>query len=125
MKTIGLAEVLLYHQKIIEKTGGTRGIRDIGLIEGALNSAFATFDGEDLYPLIEDKISIITYTLINNHGFVDGNKRIGVAVMLLLLQMNSIRLVYNQNELVELGLGIASGQLKTARIKNWIIKHRV
>lgn len=124
MKTVGLAEVLLYHQKIVDRTGGTKGIRDIGLIEGALKSAFATFDGKELYPSIEGKISIITYTLISNHGFVDGNKRIGVAVMLLLLQMNNIRLVYKQNELVELGLGIASGQLKMNHVKNWIEEHR-
>lgn len=124
MKTVGLAEVLLYHQKIVERTGGTDGIRDIGLIEGALNSAFATFDGEELYPSVEEKISIITYTLISNHGFVDGNKRVGVAVMLLLLQMNNIRLIYEQDKLVELGLGIASGQLKMNHIQKWIEKHR-
>ncbi len=124
MKTVGLAEVLLYQQKIVERTGGTEGIRDIGLIEGALNSAFATFDGEELYPSVEEKISIITYTLISNHGFVDGNKRVGVAVMLLLLQINNIRLIYEQDKLVELGLEIASGQLKMNHIQKWIEKHR-
>lgn len=124
MKTISLAEILLYHQKIIDRTGGTKGIRDIGLIEAAFNNACSTFDGEDLYPSIEDKIAIITYALINNHGFVDGNKRIGIAVMLLLLQMNNIRINYMQDELVELGLGLASGQFKKESLKDWIENHK-
>ena len=124
MKTIGLAEVLLFHQKIIDRVGGAKGIRDVGLIEGALNSAFSTFDGEELYPSVEDKIAVTTYALVKNHGFVDGNKRIGVAVMLLLLRMNSIHVGYTQRELVELGIGIASGQFKREHVRNWIENHR-
>ena len=125
MKTIGFAEVLLFHQKIIDRVGGAKGIRDIGLIEGALNSAFSTFDGEELYSSVEDKIAVTTYVLIKNHGFVDGNKRIGVAVMLLLLRLNNIYVDYTQGELVELGIGIASGQGAREYVRKWIEDHRV
>lgn len=77
MKGIDVEEIMIFHRKIIEQTGGSDGVRDIGLIKSALNRAFSTFDGNDLYKEIEDKVSVITYGLIKNHGFVDGNKRIG------------------------------------------------
>jgi death-on-curing protein len=125
MKGIDVEDVLNFHRKIIEQTGGSDGIRDIGLIESALNRALATFDSNDLYKDIEDKISVITYGLVKNHGFVDGNKRIGVSVMLLLLRLNGIKIKYSQNELVNLGLSIADGSIDEKDIKQWIKKHIV
>ena len=125
MKGIDVEDALNFHRKIIEQTGGSGGIRDIGLIESALNRALATFDSNDLYKDIEDKISVITYGLVKNHGFVDGNKRIGVSLMLLLLRLNGIKIKYSQNELVNLGLGIADGSMDEKDIKQWIKKHRV
>jgi death-on-curing protein len=123
MKNIELEDVLIFHRKLIEQTGGSDGIRDLGLIESAINRAFMTFEGKDLYQEIEDKISAITYSLVNNHGFVDGNKRIGVAVMILLLRLNDIKINYSQKELIDLGLGIADGSLKENEIKQWIKKY--
>jgi death-on-curing protein len=95
------------------------------LIESAINRAFATFDGKDLYTTLEAKIAAITYGLVNNHGFVDGNKRIGVTAMLLLLRLNEYRLMYNQDELVEFGLGLATGTIDEASIRQWIEHHKV
>ena len=69
-------KVKLLHQLISEETGGSIGIRDEGLLESALEGAFATFDGKDLYPSKEEKGARLGYTLISNHAFVDGNKRI-------------------------------------------------
>lgn len=125
MKTIKIDDVLIFHKKIIEQTGGSDGIRDIGLIESALNRALVTFDGIDFYQEIEDKIAVITYGLINNHGFVDGNKRIGVSVMLLLLRLNGINIQYTQNALVKLGMDIAKGAIDEKEIKQWIKDHNV
>ncbi len=125
MKGIEVEEVLIFHRKIIEQTGGSDGIRDIGLIESALRQALSTFDGNDLYKEIEDKISVITYGLIKNHGFVDGNKRIGVSVMLLLLRLNGVLIQYTQNELVKLGLDVADGSFDENNIKQWIKNHIV
>jgi death-on-curing protein len=124
MKTISIEEVVFFHRKIIDKTGGTNGIRDLGLVESALNKALLTFDGQDLYKEIEEKISVITYALIKNHGFVDGNKGIGIAVMLLLLRLNRISIAYTQEELVDFGLAIADGSLKEEAIQNWIQDHK-
>ena len=125
MKVISLSDVIVFHKKIVQSTGGSDGIRDLGLIESAITRAFATFDGQDLYKVAEDKISAITLGLIKNHGFVDGNKRIGVAVMLLLLNLNNISISYSQKELVKLGLEIADGTVEIEEIKKWIINHKV
>lgn len=123
MEMIALEEIIIFHEKIIEKTGGSQGVRDIGLIESAINRPFQTYDGIELYPEIESKISAITYSLINNHGFVDGNKRIGVSVMLLLLRLNDIKIEYKQEELVDLGIKIAENKYKEEDIKKWIESH--
>lgn len=125
MKHIGIAEVVLFHEKIIRETGGSEGVRDIGLVESAISRAHSTFNGKDLYTEIENKVAITCYGLIKNHGFVDGNKRIGIAVMLLLLTMNRIFIEYTQEELIVLGLDIADSKLNEQDITNWIRKHKI
>ncbi|GCD09862.1 type II toxin-antitoxin system death-on-curing family toxin [Clostridium tagluense] len=120
MKNIDMDNILLFHKKIVHETGGSKEIRDLGLIDSALNRASATFDGIDLYWEIEGKISAITYGLIKNHGFVDGNKRIGVSVMVLLLKLNKINIKYSQKQLIELGLKVADGTFSEKDIKIWI-----
>lgn len=125
MKTLSINELIVLHDKIIKKTGGSSGIRDIGLLESALNKAFQTFDGEDLYPDILDKISTFVYSTINNHPMIDGNKRLGVMVLWMLLNMNKINIEYSQKEFIELGLGIADGQVNENDITLWIQKHSI
>jgi death on curing protein len=125
MKTLKLDDIIFFHSKIVKSTGGSDGIRDLSLIESAINRAFQTFDGKDLYESDLKKIVVTAYALIKNHGFVDGNKRIGVAVMLLLLRLNDIRIYYSQNEIVDLGIGTAAGQLTEEDIERWIIRHQV
>jgi death-on-curing protein len=125
MKSVEVNQIITFHQKIVQATGGSDGVRDRTLIESAINKAFATFDGIDLYESIFKKISVITYSLIKNHGFVDGNKRTGVSTMLLLLQINNITIRYSQSELVELGLKIAEGKINEEHIEQWIIRHQV
>ncbi len=120
MKSIDINSVLIFHKKIVNQTGGSEEIRDLGLIESGLNRGFATFDGIDLYKEIEDKISAVTHGLVKNHGFVDGNKRIGVSVMVLLLKLNNIHIKYSQQELIELGLKVADGSFNEEDIKMWI-----
>ena len=97
--------------------------RDRGLLESAVYSADASFDDVEIYPTIEEKAARLAYSLISNHAFVDGNKRIGVFVMLMTLRLNGIRLVYTQPELIELGLQAASGIMKYEEILNWIKVH--
>ena len=117
-------KVKLLHQSISEETGGSIGIRDEGLLESALEGAFATFDGKDLYPSKEEKGARLGYTLISNHAFVDGNKRIGVYIMLSFLEMNGIRLQCTDDELVYIGLSVASGKMKYEELLQWVMDHK-
>ncbi|MCX7922109.1 MAG: type II toxin-antitoxin system death-on-curing family toxin [Clostridia bacterium] len=123
MKFLSFENIILFHEKIVKETGGSAGIRDRGLVESALNRAFMTYDGKDLYPNITEKIAVIAHSLISNHGFIDGNKRIGVAVMVILLKMNSIKVSYTQQELIDLGLKIAEGLMREKDILVWINEH--
>ena len=111
------------HSKLIQKTGGLDGIRDEGLLDSALSSPFQSFGGEELYPSIQDKAARICFGLIKNHIFVDGNKRIGIYVMLVFLQLNGISIECNDNDLVELGIGIADGSISDIEIIEWISKY--
>ena len=117
-------QVVKIHRSLIEKTGGMEGIRDAQLLDSALKTPFQTFGGNNLYPDILDKASQLCYSLIENHPFVDGNKRIGVHLMLLFLKLNNIEVNYSQQELVDFGLDIASGKMSKNDIKGWIIEHR-
>ena len=116
-------EIMELHEKLVAATGGSAELRDRGLLESAVYSADASFDDVEIYPTIEEKAARLAYSLISNHAFVDGNKRIGVFVMLMTLRLNSIRLVYTQPELIELGLQAASGIMKYEEILNWIKAH--
>ena len=118
-----IIDITILHQKIVQQTGGSADVRDMGLVSSALMRAEASFGGEDLYPGIIDKAAVICHGLVMNHGFVDGNKRIGVTAMLLILRRNDVLLAYTQNELVEFGLNIAKGKLDVQKIKDWIVRH--
>ncbi len=117
-------QVVKIHRSLIEKTDGMDGIRDAQLLDSALKTPFQTFGGNNLYPDILDKASQLCYSLIENHPFVDGNKRIGVHLMLLFLKLNNIEVNYSQQELIDFGLDIASGKMSKNDIKGWIIEHR-
>ena len=117
-------QVVKIHRSLIEKTGGMDGIRDAQLLDSALKTPFQTFGGNNLYPDILDKASQLCYSLIENHPFIDGNKRIGVHLMLLFLKLNNIEVNYSQQELIDFGLDIASGKMSKNDIKGWIIEHR-
>ena len=79
MRFLKLNEVLYLHQQLLKQSGGTDGIRDLGALESAIAQPQMTFDGVDLYPTLIDKTAALGFSLINNHPFVDGNKRIGQA----------------------------------------------
>ena len=117
-------KVLLLHQLIAEETGGSVGVRDVGLLESALNNAYATFGGEELYKTKEEKAASLGFSLISNHAFVDGNKRIGVYVMLTFLEAEGIKMNCTNADVVDLGLSVASGDMKYDDILEWIKKFR-
>ena len=117
-------KVKLLHQLMAEATGGSVGLRDEGLLDSALGSAFATFDGVELYPGKEEKAAKLAFSLVSNHAFVDGNKRIGVYVMLSFLAINGIRVEATDDDVIRLGLGIADGSMKYDEILSWIMTHK-
>ena len=117
-------KVLLLHQLIAEETGGSVGVRDEGLLESALDAAFATFGGQELYPTKEEKGARIGYALISNHAFVDGNKRIGMYVLLTFLEVNGIRIYPSEEEVVRVGLAVASGEMKYEELLEWILENK-
>ncbi len=123
MKRLTKFQVIQIHSMLIQETGGIDGIRDDGLLDSALNSPFQSFDGEDIYKTIQAKAARLGFSLINNHAFVDGNKRIGLLVMMTFLEMNGIILECSNEELIELGLGLASNKLDDKDLLDWIIKH--
>ncbi len=110
----------LLHQLIAQETGGSIGVRDEGLLDSALESAFATFDGKDLYPTKEEKAVKLGFALISNHAFIDGNKRIGMHILLTFLELNGIRLHCTDEDIVAAGLGIASGEMDYEELLSWI-----
>ena len=118
-------KVLLLHQLIIAETGGCSELRDIGLLDSALEGGFQTFGGQELYPTKEEKGARLGYSLISNHAFVDGNKRIGMYVMLTFLEVNGIRLDCSNDDVVEAGLGVASGQMGYEDLLAWVREHRI
>ena len=118
-------KVKLLHKYLAEETGGSIGVRDEGLLESALESVFATFDGVELYPTKEEKGARLGYTLISNHAFVDGNKRIGMYVMLTFLEVNGIRMEATNEEVAEVGMAVAAGNMGYEALLNWVRNHRM
>ena len=117
-------KVLALHELLTEETGGDLNIRDLDLLDSALESAFQTFDGAELYPTKEEKGARIGYALISNHAFVDGNKRIGMLVMMTFLEVNGIRLRPAVDEVVRAGLAAASGEMKYDELLAWIYDNK-
>ncbi len=117
-------KVLLLHHILAEATGGSVGVRDEGLLESALEGAYAGFGGQEFYPTKEEKAARLGYALISNHAFVDGNKRIGVFVMLCFLELNGIRIRCTDDELVRVGLSVADGSMAYEALLQWVLEHR-
>ena len=115
-------KVLLLHQLLIEQTGGEDGVRDLGLLDSALSSCYATFDGKELFPSKEEKAARLGIGLVSNHAFVDGNKRIGMYIMLSFLEVNGVRIDTTDEEIVRVGLALAQGSMKYEDLLQWILE---
>ncbi len=117
-------KVKLLHQFLAEETGGAIGVRDEGLLNSAIEGIYQTFDGKELYPTKEEKGARLGYSLISNHAFFDGNKRIGMYVMLTFLEVNGIRLSCTEDEVAAVGLSVAAGIMSYEQLLEWILKHK-
>ena len=123
MKTLSKNQVTALHSALIRGFGGIDGIRDEGLLESALAAPFQTFGGEPVYPSLQAKAAQLGFGLIRNHPFVDGNKRIGAHTMLVFLAVNGIELRYEQQELIDIVLSVAAGQIDRQGLLQWILDH--
>ncbi len=116
-------QVITIHSSLIEVTGGTDGVRDMGLLESALETPFQTFGGKDLYPALIQKAARLGHSLVSNHPFVDGNKRIGIHVMLVFLAINGVEIECTQQELIDVGLSLADGTMNAEKLLIWLSSH--
>ncbi len=116
-------KVLLLHTLITKETGGDPNVRDIALLNSALESVFATFDGKELYPTKEEKGARLGFALISNHAFLDGNKRIGMFVLLIFLEINGVKLRPINAEVARVGLAVAAGEMKYQDLLDWILEN--
>lgn len=117
-------QILNLHSQLINKFGGIDGVREDGLLESALNNAYGVYFGLENYPTVEEKAARLAYSLTKNHSFLDGNKRIGVLIMLVFLEINKIELACNDDELTDLGLKIAASLKTYEEILKFINIHK-
>jgi len=124
MRWLQLAEVLELHRRLIDQSGGAAGIRDLGLLEASLAQPRQTFGGIDLYPELIEKAAALGFSLIQNHPFVDGNKRIGHAAMEITLVLNGVELVASVDSAEAVLLAVAMGELNCEAFTNWVKAHQ-
>lgn len=114
-------KVIILHTLLTSRTGGDPGVRDVGLLESALESAFQTFGGQELYSTVEEKGAWLGYSLISNHAFVDGNKRIGMLIMMTFLEVNGALIEPTVDDVAKVGLAVAAGEMSYEALLNWIL----
>lgn len=124
MIILSTEQIILMHSMLIAETGGLDGIRDKGLLDSAVKAPFQTF-GEELYKSTEAKAARLGFLLINNHPFIDGNKRIGILSMITFLELNGTSLRYTDEDLISVGLDLAAGKMLYNQLLNWIIDHSI
>ena len=123
MIILTIDEVIDIHEKLTAATGGSPGLRDMGLLESAVLGCTQTFGGEDIYPTVIEKASRMAYAICKNHPFIDGNKRVAVTALLVILRINGVALSFTQEDLIVLGLGIADGSIGYEDIITWVNVH--
>ena len=121
MITINKEQVIRLHKMLLDSTGGLDGIRDESLLDSALAAPFQTFDSVELYPSTAAKIARIAYSLVCNHPFIDGNKRIGTYVMLVLLELNRIEANFTDDDVIHIGLELANGKMNDRQLLEIIL----
>lgn len=108
---------------IIEQVGGSSGLRDLGAVESAVAQPRMTFGGADLYPSLVEKAAALCFSLVKNHPFVDGNKRVGHAAMETFLVLNGLQIDALIDEQEQIMLSVAAGQLSREKFVGWLHEH--
>ena len=123
MRYLTLGEVVDLHRRVLQAGGGAPGIRDLGALDSAIAQPKATFGGVDLYPTVVQKAAALCFSLVQNHPFVDGNKRVGHAAMETFLILNSAEIVATVDEQERLMLDLAAGRTDRAGLTDWLRHH--
>lgn len=123
MINITKEQIFSLYEMLLQKTGGSSGVVNESLMDSAVNIIWQTFDGVELYPTLEEKGARLGYSLVRNHSFADGNKRIGILAMLTFLSVNGVEISCTDEELVETGLNLASGLMDSEALLAWLREH--
>jgi death on curing protein len=120
MRYLTISEILELYRQVMETSGGTVGILSMSALESAIAQPHATFNGEELYPTVIEKAAALGFSLVMNHAFVDGNKRIGHVAMETFLVLNGFELNASTDEQETIILGLASGKFKREEFTKWV-----
>ena len=120
MRYLTLAETLELHRRILAESGGSAGVRDLGALESAVAQPLASFGGQDLYPSLVEKGAALAFSLVKNHAFVDGNKRVAHAAMEVFFLLNGAELHAAVDEQEEFWLELAAGQRSREELVEWL-----
>jgi death-on-curing protein len=123
MRYLALAEVVDLHRRLLEATGGPLGIRDLGALESALAQPRMTLAGSDVYPALVDRAAALCFSLVGNHPFVDGNKRVGHAAMETFLVLNGAEIDASLDEQERVMLDLAAGRVDRGQLADWLRQH--
>ena len=123
MRYLSISEIFELHDRIISSTGGSRGVRDLNALESAVNQPRQTFDQKDLYPDIVTKSAALCFSLVMNHPFVDGNKRVGHAAMETFLILNGYEIISSVDEQERIMLELAAGKMSRSDFSEWLKNH--
>ena len=123
MITLTKEQIIMLHEAIYERYGGSYGVLNEGMLDSALQAPFQTFGGEELFPDTKDKILRLAYGLIKNHSFRDGNKRLGALVLLVLLELNGWHVNATNEEFADIIMGIAASEKDEEDLKQWVESH--
>ena len=116
-------QVLLMHAEVVSQTGGSQGIRDQGAIESAVSQPRMSFGGSELYPTLAEKAAALGFSLVSNHPFVDGNKRIGWVALKAFLNLNGCTIQVKSDEAEQIVLRLAAGELPREEWTSWVQTH--
>jgi|SRR5215211_1268684 len=125
MRYLTVGEILELYNRVVKQSGGSVGILNLGSLESAVAQPRMTFNNEELYPTIVDKASALGYSIIQNHPFIDGNKRAGHAALETFLMINGHEISASEDEQVEIVLGVASGKVDRSTFTEWLRNHIV
>jgi len=125
MRYLTVEQVLFLHARLIAETGGSHGVRDLGLLQSAIARPQASFEGKDLYPDLYTQAAALLDSLARNHPFVDSNKRTAIATAALFLQSNEHRLTASNKEVVTFMMAVAQGEMSLEAMTDWLRLHNI